>query len=137
MSKFYAQLENDICVGVQQALGELQAANLIEIADYDERYLGQTYDGQNWLDVPVVVAPIRNITKRAFYARLSMSEKIAIEQSDDPVVKVINKELSFSSFVDLDSPDLASGLDYLVSVNILTAARKDELLTNGTNTEQP
>lgn len=74
---------------------------------------------------------IRKISKGAFRRRLYTSEKVAIKTSTDPVVKVLEDDLLVTSFVDLDFPSLIDGIDYLIAINILTPARKAELLKDG------
>ncbi len=74
---------------------------------------------------------IRKISKGAFRRRLTTAEKVAIKTSTDPVVKVLEDDLLVTSFVDLDFQSLIDGIDYLIAINILTPARKVELLKNG------
>jgi hypothetical protein len=81
-------------------------------------------------------AKIRQISKGAFRRRLTLSEKVAIQTSTDPVVKVLDDDLKASSFVDLDYQLLIDGLNYLESIGILTSARVTELLADGTEDEQ-
>ncbi|MEZ7276056.1 hypothetical protein [Pseudoalteromonas sp. 68 DY56-GL68] len=83
-----------------------------------------------------VTAPIRVISKGAFRRRLTLNEKVAVKTSTDPVVKVLEEDLIATSNVDLDFQPLIDGLDYLISVGILTAERKAELLQDGEQGEQ-
>jgi hypothetical protein len=78
---------------------------------------------------------IRVISVGSFRRRLSLTEKVAIQVSGDPVVQVLNADLLASSFVDLDFPELIEGLNYLVSVGILEAERLPEILKDGTQDE--
>lgn len=82
-------------------------------------------------------APIRVITVGAFRRRLTVAEKVAINTSTDPVVHVLKEDLFSSDYVDLDFDQLHAGLDYLVSVEILTEERKAVLLADGTQEEKP
>lgn len=81
--------------------------------------------------------PIRVITVGAFRRRMSLAEKVAIEASTDPVVRVLEKDLFNSSFVDLDFDQLQEGLAYLASVGILGEGRVAELLVDGAELEKP
>ncbi|MCG7544092.1 hypothetical protein MHM93_07845 [Pseudoalteromonas sp. MM17-2] len=83
-----------------------------------------------------VMPAIRKITKGAFRRRLTFDEKVAIKESADPAVKVLEEDLLASSFVDLDFQPLSSGLDYLIGVGILAPERKAQLLQDGTPDEQ-
>lgn len=79
---------------------------------------------------------IRIITKRAFMRRFTQAERIAVRQSADDIVIDIHEDLKMSSFVDLDSPDVSTALDYLVAINILSdAQRKVGMLVDGTSDE--
>ncbi|WP_282131397.1 hypothetical protein [Pseudoalteromonas aliena] len=82
------------------------------------------------------VADIRIISKGAFRRRFTLAEKVHIKVSTDPVVKVLEEDLLATSNVDLDFQPLIEGLDYLISVEILTGERKAELLKNGAHGEQ-
>lgn len=76
---------------------------------------------------------IRKITKGAFYSRFTLDEAIALEdaQQTDKTLKVLDKRLNLRSHVDLDFPELLQGLSYMVSKNIITQARADELRADG------
>jgi hypothetical protein len=87
------------------------------------------------IQVHQVIQPIRVISVGSFRRRLSLTEKVAIQVSGDPVVQVLNADLLASSFVDLDFPELIEGLNYLVSVGILEAERLPEVLKDGTQDE--
>jgi len=85
----------------------------------------------------VIIAPeIRVISKGAFRRRFTLAEKVAIKVSEDPVVKVLEEDLIATSTVDLDFQSLIDAIDYLISVGILKAKRKAELLKNGVQGEQ-
>lgn len=77
----------------------------------------------------------RVISVGAFRRRLTTAEKIAVKQSTDPVVQVLDDDLVVNEFIDLDFQDLHDGLDYLISVGILQPERKSELLADGTPDE--
>jgi len=80
--------------------------------------------------------PLRIISKGAFRRRFTLAEKVAIKVSEDPVVKVLEEDLTATSTVDLDFQSLIDAIDYLISVGILKAKRKAELLKNGVQGEQ-
>lgn len=83
-----------------------------------------------------VLPDIRIISKGAFRRRFTLAEKVQIKVSTDPVVKVLEEDLLATSNVNLDFQPLIDGLDYLISVEILTNERKAELLKNGVSGEQ-
>jgi len=84
----------------------------------------------------VTIERIRKISKGAFRRRLTLNEKVAIQTSVDPIVKVLDEDLKASSFIDLDFKQFQDGLNYLVSQGILTAARVAELLVDGSEDEK-
>ena len=87
--------------------------------------------------LPVFPERIRVISVGSFRRRLTVPEKVAIEVSADPVVKVLQADLANSAYVELDLKELKEALDYLVSVEILTESRVPQLLRDGTEEERP
>lgn len=50
---YYAQIdENNICIGVSQLSGEINAPNMILLESYDASLLGKKYNNRAWEDVP-------------------------------------------------------------------------------------
>lgn len=87
--------------------------------------------------LPVFPENIRVISVGSFRRRLTVAEKVAIEVSTDPVVKVLQADLANSAYVELDLKELQEALAYLVSVEILAEARVPKLLRDGTEEERP
>ena len=53
MDYFYAQLDQDgVCVGISQLAGEVEAAHMISIPDFDTGLLGQAYSDGQWGERP-------------------------------------------------------------------------------------
>lgn len=82
-------------------------------------------------DPDTLVEPIRRITTGAFRRRFTLEEKIAIESSTDPVVKVLDKDLASSAFVDLDFLDTIDGIRYFASKGLIKPERVDQLREDG------
>lgn len=60
---FYAQLNDDnICIGVCQLSGEVNASNLISIQEYDEGLVGKKYTEGEFIDVPKLELKIQPST---------------------------------------------------------------------------
>ncbi|AWL11934.1 hypothetical protein HMF8227_01459 [Saliniradius amylolyticus] len=141
MSNYYAQLNaENIVVGVSQLSGEVDNPALVPVPEYDSALVGQQYDPATGEFSPAPAnepEPIRVISIGSFRRRLSLTEKVAIEDSADSTVKVLEKDLMSSSFVDLDFPATVDGLAYLEQVGILATGRADELRADGTPDEQP
>lgn len=130
----YVQVRGGIVASVQTSTSEINHPDLISF-DGELPEIGSTYDGGVFTAPAVVVEAIRKISKGAFRRRLTLAEKVAILESADSTVKVLNEDLNASSFIDLDFQPFIDGLAYLVVVGILTDARKAELLADGTPDE--
>ena len=86
----------------------------------------------------MVKPPVRIISIGSFRRRLTLTEKVAIKISTDPIVQVLSEDLLASSFVDLDFPEVIQGLGYLTTTDpvILTPERVVELLVDGKPEEE-
>lgn len=53
MIKYYAQIDaQNVCVGVSQIAGVVDADNLVELDSYDISVLGKLWQGGKWVDNP-------------------------------------------------------------------------------------
>lgn len=53
MRWYYAQIdENNICVGISDLSGEVNAPDMIKIDNYNEALLGKKYNNSVWEEVP-------------------------------------------------------------------------------------
>ena len=49
----YAQLDmNNICVGISQLSGEVQASNMLQIEFYDTALIGKKFEDGKWIELP-------------------------------------------------------------------------------------
>lgn len=128
---YYAQIDKNNVVYNITTFDLNGVADAVKIDKFDLDLLGATYDKATGSFAKEVHSAIRKISKGAFRRRLYTSEKVAIKTSTDPVVKVLEDDLLVTSFVDLDFQSLIDGIDYLIAINILTPARKAELLKDG------
>lgn len=142
---FYAQLDEDICVAVTQAAAEIQAPNLIALESYDTTLIGKRYDKSTgrFVDVPQPEPDLpRHITKRAFRARFTKAERAAIEwasvdRADAPLaerqmaaeLRSDLKDQEQAEYIDLDDPDVSSGLQQLAAFGLIEPHRPAEILT--------
>lgn len=86
---------------------------------------GATFDGSDW------VSPnSRTLTRLGYLQRFSAQERIAIKTAaaTDPVVADLLELLSATQEVRLDSAATRQGLGYLVQQEIITDARRQEIL---------
>jgi len=146
MSKFLAQInESNVVIGVSQlsfSQGDTLPSNLIELVSMDVSVIGKEYAGQVdglpvFNELPVVVAPIRKITRHAFMQRFTQAERIAIRNSGDDVVIDIHETLKAVNNVDLDLQQTIDSLNYLTTTTpaILAANRPDEIRVDGLASE--
>ena len=91
--------------------------------------------GEGWEWDPatrtMVAVPVpRYIQTTEFLQRFTPQERGAMyaAQPNDQAIADFLYRIPLHERVDLDSPDVVGGCDYLVSVGILTAARKTEVL---------
>lgn len=53
MIKYYAQIDvQNVCVGVSQLAGVVDADNLVELDSYDISVLGKVWQGGKWVENP-------------------------------------------------------------------------------------
>jgi hypothetical protein len=116
---------------------------------------GYTVEAQtanpNYLTDIVAALGGRRLTKLAFRNRFTTAEKIALEmaQLDDPAgtpqqrqisatLRVILKDLDNSVYIDLDRVETIQGINFLVSIGIISSERGTQILTNPVqNIERP
>lgn len=67
-------------------------------------------------------------TKLAFLNRFTSQERVAIRASVDPIVIDFMELMNAASEIDRTNPDTVAGINYLVTVGLLTAQRAQEVL---------
>lgn len=93
--------------------------------------IGWSYDGSKFTPPPAPPPPPRIISKLAFRYRLTDAEYVGILNAAKTDVEVAAWVETFNmvSQINLDDPRTKSGLDMMVSKNLLTAQRETEILT--------
>lgn len=95
-------------------------------------YVEETYDNGCVITQPKAVAAVipasRVLSKWDFRSRFTFSERMAITASADVGVITIREDLTIAAEVDMDDPAVGLSLDYLISLKLLTAERKAEIL---------
>lgn len=93
--------------------------------------VGWSYNGSVFTPPPAPPPPPRIITKLAFRYRLTDAEYVGILNAAKTDVEVAAWIETFNmvSQVNLDDPRTKSGLDMMVSKNLLTAQRETQILT--------
>lgn len=141
---FYAQLDTDsIVVAVTQTSGEIHAANMIALGSYDTSVIGKRWTGTHWETVPLpeTILP-RHITKRAFRARFTKPERVAIEWASVDRADATLQERQLAAalrsdlkdqeqavYIDLNDPDVAEGLQQLADFGLIAPHRPGEILS--------
>ena len=70
-------------------------------------------------------------TNQMFRNLFTLSEKAQIRSSTDALVQVLQDELVSSNTINLRNQDIIDLITNLVTVGIVTAERKDEILSGG------
>ena len=122
--------------GDEQDLEPVVGRTHREVPDDDVSYRGQRWDGAAF--VPITQVAPRVIPAEQLMDLLTQAERIAIRQRgrgnaavlpDDTILDLIHQlDAKQGRGVSLDSAKLSTGLGYLVTVGILTAARKTAIL---------
>lgn len=75
--------------------------------------------------------PASAMTRGGFRNRLTFAEKVAIKAAEatDPMLQVLADDQSQATFIDLSDPSVTAGLDLLIYKGLITAERKDEILS--------
>lgn len=119
---YYAHLDaGDYVIGVTQSPAQIDSAQLVEIDRLREDLLGQRYDREEseaagqpvFVHVPVAPAESpRHISVGAFFDRFGPA-KWGILADATPTVAAVVKDASVRKYIDLDNPDLPSGIALL------------------------
>jgi len=128
----YVQLnDTNFVMGVTQAADTIDAAHMIEIAEYDTTLLGKKYENGVFVDGPVVVLP-SIITKIAFLDRMTDAEFIGIINAakTDAEVELWKTRFDNATTIDLnDGSRVVAGFPMLVTKGLLTQDRATAILT--------
>lgn len=143
-----ALVQNNLVVGVYQPTDEIEHAYVarvfqaaIDVTDmYPVPQIGWHFDGLNLTQQDGSAAIDWRITKLAFRSRFTLAELVGIQNAGttNPVVAVLQQNLSVSTYIELSRPDTIAGVQYLVSQNLLTSQRANAILTTvPTDSERP
>ncbi len=144
MSKIYAQIdENGICVGISQVAGEINSPNHIELETEDYSYLRKVYSNNQWTDQvvelnlsdpynpPQTEINLNIMSKLKFNQRFTFEELVAIETAaaTTPGIRVFQSQLALADYIDISDVNTVAGVNYLVSLELITAERATVILT--------
>jgi hypothetical protein len=77
---------------------------------------------------PPTIETEKTISQVAFLKRFTLSERLDIRASVNPIVQDFIQLLNATPVIYYSDPDLDGGLTYLVSLGLLTSERKEEIL---------
>ena len=129
---YYAQITEDgICTAVSELRDEANAPHLVPINALSAAPLGRRWDGSAWHDVPV--PPVANPTEwlmdvGPFFDRFGAA-KMPVLASQDTTVRALVTDLQVRKWIDLKRPDVAQGIDLLISKSLVAPAAKAAILT--------
>lgn len=136
---YYAQITNGIVTTVSELAGEVDDPNLIPIDWLDTSKLGKAYSNGEFTDVvpDVVVDPCEWLLDLGpFYDRFGAA-KMPVLTSPDATVKAIIADCNIRKWIDLQNPDVSSGLTYIGTVvAALTPAIQTAILTTPVTAEE-
>ena len=118
---------------------EPQRAPVIGDLVRETRIDGTTNDF-TWQGFPEPPNTIRIITVRSFLQRFTLAEREALRNSSDSIVIDLYEGLTLALYVDLDHPDVTSGLAYIsgqttnptIATPIIATGRVAEITVDGT-----
>ena len=128
----YVQLNDaSLVVAVTETDGVIDAAHMIEIAEYDTSLLGKKYENGVFVDGPITILP-SIITKLALLNRMTDAEfsGILAAVKTDTDVEAWKTRFDVAINIDLDNDRTKSGFDMLVTKTLLTQERATAILTN-------
>ena len=78
----YAQLDsNNVCIGLSQLSGEVQAENMLQIEYYDTTLIGKKYENGVWVELPPVPTPTPTPTEEEIIqAEILLNQVLMQEQ---------------------------------------------------------
>lgn len=111
---YYAQInDNNVVFAITETSEPVSAPDMIEIESFDTSLIGCTYSNGQFIP-PAPTPEPRHITVGAFFDRFGAA-KWEILSSTDPLVQALVRDVSVRTFIDLDRPDLLTGLQMIQS----------------------
>lgn len=138
MSNFYAQLSENVVVGVSQVGDVINAPHMIPIASLDAVSLGDVYNpdtGTFSTPPPPVTPPRLRLTKLEFRNQFTFAEKQAIYTAAETSVdiEIFLDDLMVAEYIDCDNSNTIANVNALETAGLIAAGRADEILAGVTD----
>ena len=137
MSNFYAQISDNVVIGVSQVKDTISASNMIPIASLTAVSTGDVYEPNTETfstPEPVITQRLR-LTKLEFRNQFTFAEKQAIYTAARSVVdvEIFLDDLMAAEYIDVDSAETIGGVQALESATLIGTGRADEILAGVTD----
>lgn len=129
---YYAQLENNIVIGITQSSSEINNPNNILIDFFDVGLIGKTYSNGTFIDVPIIPTLQQYCTILEFRSKFTTTEKVAIYTAADSnvLIKIWLDDLNAvqNNVVDLSDARTIEGVQGLEAAGLIGTGRAAEIL---------
>ena len=133
MSFFYAQLsDSDVVIGVSETHSEMDAADLVPIAEFNPNLMGQRWnkEAKAFEPGPPPAQPTeRNVSRKAFLSRLTDAEAIGIDLAsigatrEAATVRRYLSKVNAAQHIDLADEETRKGVQALEAAGLLQPGR--------------
>ena len=137
MSNFYAQISDNVVIGISQVKDTISAANMIPIASLTAVSTGDVYDPETetFSTPDPVSTPRLRLTKREFRNQFTFAEKQAIYTAAETSVdiRIFLDDLMAAEYIDCDNSDTVASVSALETATLIVTGRADEILAGVTD----
>lgn len=108
----------------------IESPYVIELQTYDPTIIGKIWDGENFI-AKVETKERYELTRLEFRNRFKIEELALIYQkidAGDITLRVIMDNFNVASYINVKDPLTLSGINYLISIGVLTQERANEVL---------
>jgi hypothetical protein len=108
----------------------IESPYVIELQTYDPTIIGKIWDGENFI-AKVETKERYELTRLEFRNRFKIEELALIYQkidAGDITLRVIMDNFNVASYINIKDPLTLSGINYLISIGVLTQERANEVL---------
>lgn len=108
----------------------IESPYVIELQTYDPTIIGKIWDGGNFI-AKVETKERYELTRLEFRNRFKIEELALIYQkidAGDITLRIIMDNFNVASYINVKDPLTLSGINYLISIGVLTQERANEVL---------